>query len=206
MFLVLGVMLFIIAPKVSGWLPSYFGGAMTLSLIFVVLILLDQVLSSSQVLVPNFHYNWILLISELYQDIVLSVCEIALETGSGTWTNPNKDILFDLWVFQCLKLLPTGHKSTIYIALLNPVVRDLISPKYNLISSRVPTQQNPKHTEKAPFFFFPCLVEWRVKLFVAMELNLKGKLCGSCAGMAGHRSAALFQWCSLCHSSGTWVW
>jgi len=153
MFLVLGMILFIIAPKVSGWLPSYFSSAMTLSLIFVVLILLDQVLSSSQVLVPNFHYNWILLISELYQDIVFSVCEIALETGSGTWTNPNKDILFDLWVFQCLNLLPTGHKSTIYIALLSPVVRDLISPKYNLICSRVLTQQNPKHTEKAPFFF-----------------------------------------------------
>jgi hypothetical protein len=158
MFLVLGMILFIIAPKVGAWLPSYFGSAMTLSLIFVVLILLDQVLSSSQVLIPSFHYNWILLISELYQDIVLSVCEIALETGSGIWTNPNKDILFDLWVFQCLKLLPTGHKSTIYIALLSPVVRDLISPKYNLIFSRVLTQQNPKHTEKAPPFFF--LVLW----------------------------------------------
>jgi len=158
MFLVLGMILFIIAPKVGAWLPSYFGSAMTLSLIFVVLILLDQVLSSSQVLIPSFHYNWILLISELYQDIVLSVCEIALETGSGIWTNPNKDILFDLWVFQCLKLLPTGRKSTIYIALLSPVVRDLISPKYNLICSRVLTQQNPKHTEKAPPFFF--LVLW----------------------------------------------
>ncbi|KAH8956078.1 hypothetical protein BDL97_07G020100 [Sphagnum fallax] len=64
MFLVLGMILFIIAPKVGAWLPSYFGSAMTLSLIFVVLILLDQ----------------------------------------------------------CLKLLPTGRKSTIYIALLSPVV------------------------------------------------------------------------------------
>jgi hypothetical protein len=45
-FLALGVTLLLVAPVVSSWVPFYYSSAMTLGVLFVVLVLLYQVLSS----------------------------------------------------------------------------------------------------------------------------------------------------------------
>jgi hypothetical protein len=45
-FLALGMTLLLVAPVVSSWVPFYYSSAMTLGVLFVVLVLLYQVLSS----------------------------------------------------------------------------------------------------------------------------------------------------------------
>jgi hypothetical protein len=45
-FLALGTTLLLVAPVVSSWVPFYYSSAMTLGVLFVVLVLLYQVLSS----------------------------------------------------------------------------------------------------------------------------------------------------------------